>query len=1688
VRSYVGEHNATGQPVNTYFPTANIDPSVTAGEENAPAARGSANVITAIGAVTKSQITSITTTGNTNTQATIGEAITYTVQVTVPHNTTLYTASLADPLGVNQNYVTGSGEVTLPGGTMYAEGSTIPGGFTYLYTSGTNTVSFTFPATYANATSSDEEFEIAFSVIVNGIAANIRNTNITNVATLTNHGSIGQLITSSNPPLHTLIVEPDITITKSASSLTLAPAGTLTYSIALNNFNTTAVSPAFDLVGQDPIPSGLTYVPGSVALAGPATGTVGFTGTAVDWTIPGPLNANQTATVTFAVVPVSSSLLTLGQVIPNTATLTSWDNIGSDPAGARTYGPISSTKNITMEFPSVVDTKTAPNGSVAYANTPFEWSVTATNSNGFASADTVDATDTLPPNWTYDAGSATIVFPTGPNGHADPTITPNASGDVLYWGTLGRLTPGQHVTITYQATPSLAAQTTPGTGPTNPHTNTVFSTWTDDSGATGTLSGPYTSANATAQAFIGRADLQITKSHAGNFAAGANGTYTLSVINNGPSTAASPLVVTDAIPSGESYVSATGTSWTCLFSSGTVTCTYGSGLASGATANPISLVVSTPANSIDGTVIDNTASVTSPTYDNNLINNSSTDPTTIDTSADLQITKSHVGSFTAGGSGTYTISVQNRGPSDAQAPLTMVDTLPASETLVTATGSGWACGAQLGTRFTCTDSTTLTAGAFASPVSVTVDIASSQAPGSITNTATVNSPTTDPTPANNTSADPTAIQTSADLALTKVHVGTFEAGTDGVYDFTITNNGPSDAAGPLTLTDPLPAGETFVSVSAGWTCNLVAASEVCTDPSGLANGGTDTLSMTVALASSVTVASLSNTATIGSPTSDPDPANNSSTDVAGTTRSADVSIVKLLTSTLVAGQNATYSLQVANAGPSDAAAALTVTDTLPGNEGYVSATGTGWACGFLAGVVTCTRATPLAAGASANVITLTVSLAAGVVSQTIINTASVSSPTPDPNSANNVSSASNSSATQADLDIVKTDNGPFVSGDSYIYTLAVADLGPSDAAGPITVSDNLPSGETFSSSAGTGWTCVAVVQHLSCTQPGALAAGQSEPDLTITFVLSSSFVGTSIANTGTVSSSTFDPHLANNTSTDVTPVSQSADVRIVKSHAGNFDAGTNTNTYTLRVSNLGPSDSELPLVVTDTVPAPENLLSANGSSDWTCSTLGSTVTCDATSPLAAAAGATPIIVVVGTGAGVPAQVVDNTAVVTPSTSDPVLSNNSSTDPTTIVAEADLALTKTAAGAFIAGDTADYLIAVVNNGPGDAVGPLTVTDTLPAGEGFVSGVGTGWSCSAVGQDVTCSQVSGLPNTQAAPPLTLQVGLPSSDTGTLVNSATVSSPTPDPDPANNTGSASAVVGLESDLAVIKSHGGVGFVAGADATYFLAVTNDGPSDDGSGIVITDTLPAGETYVTYGGPGWACTDAVRAVTCTDSHPLLSGVTAPVVNLTVFVATWVTSSIVNTAVVSGPNPDPNLANNTSSDTATVVAEYSLSLTKTLTGELVSGDSAVYTITVANSGPSQSSIPLTVVDNLPNGLVYEHAAPKTPGTWACGVLGQTITCTDSTIALGVGVTSAIVVTVRVTAGAGTRLVNAATVSGPGDTGAPAETGSVAGMVSAAVSDPNTGSEFLVAALPGIVLVVLGAVVLLWSTRRRRRFV
>src|SRR5207248_1026165 len=98
------------------------------------------------------------------------------------------------------------------------------------------------------------------------------------------------------------------------------------------------------------------------------------------------------------------------------------------------------------------------------------------------------------------------------------------------------------------------------------------------------------------------------------------------------------------------------------------------------------------ANVASGTTISNTASVTSTSSDGTPGNNSATATTTVQTQADLAVTKSDSHDpVTAGTNLTYTINFVNNGPSDAQT-VTVTDAVPANTTFVSAvvtTGTGW---------------------------------------------------------------------------------------------------------------------------------------------------------------------------------------------------------------------------------------------------------------------------------------------------------------------------------------------------------------------------------------------------------------------------------------------------------------------------------------------------------------------------------------------------------------------------------------------------------------------------------------------------------------------------------------------------------------------------------------------------------------------------------------------------------------------------------------------------------------------------------------------------------------------------------------------------------------------------------------------------------------------------------------
>ena len=751
-------------------------------------------------------------------------------------------------------------------------------------------------------------------------------------------------------------------------------------------------------------------------------------------------------------------------------------------------------------------------------------------------------------------------------------------------------------------------------------------------------------------------------------------------------------------------------------------------MANGGTLPSITITATVTASA--ALTITNTASVTSPTADPNLNNNTASDNAATQPSADVTIIKSHAGNFLVGSPGSYSILVGNNGPSSSAGPFTVTDTLPAGLTFVSASGTNWACGQSAGT-ITCTANGPLANGASLPVITVTVNVTTG-AEGGVTNTAVVDpGATLDPNPNNNTSSDPTTVVPVADLAIVKTAPGPFVVGNQAGYTLSVTNNGPSSSAGPIMVTDTLPVGLTFVSgIGTGWVCNAVAPDITCTHATAMASGSSIDIAVTVNVDASV-ASVINNTAIVSGTTLDPNSNNNTSTVQTNTTPTVDMAITKSHVGDFVIGTPGTYTLTVANNGPSAATGTITVHDPVPSGLTPTTAAGTGWTCGIVAQNITCSNDTDLASGASLPVITVTVTVLPAAY-PSVTNSATVDTP-PGANEtvlANNTDTDPTTVAPQADLAITKTHVADFVVGTNGTYTLTVANNGPTEAPGPVTVTDTLPGGLGFVSGSGDGFSCVAAGQDVTCTRNTVLGNGASAV-ITLVVSVGSAAQGT-IVNHADVSSPATDPNPGNNGDDDTTTVQPGVDLSIVKTHVGSFRVGQQ-GTYTLTVHNGGPSDDPGPITVTDTLPAGLTFVSGTGTG-WTCSAVGQLVTCTHAGPLAS--GETSIIsIVVSVDASV-AATVTNVADVSSSTTDLDPTNNESSDPTTIVPDVDLSIDKHLVVTPASGGNATWTLVVSNLGQSDALGPITVTDVLPDGLTFVSGSGDGWSCSAIGQVVTC----------------------------------------------------------------------------------------------------------------------------------------------------------------------------------------------------------------------------------------------------------------------------------------------------------------------------------------------------------------
>ncbi len=365
---------------------------------------------------------------------------------------------------------------------------------------------------------------------------------------------------------------------------------------------------------------------------------------------------------------------------------------------------------------------------------------------------------------------------------------------------------------------------------------------------------------------------------------------------------------------------------------------------------------------------------------------------------------------------------------------------------------------------------------------------------------------------------------------------------------------------------------------------------------------------------------------------------------------------------------------------------------------------------------------------------------------------------------------------QADLSVIKTAQpSPGTAGGQITYTFTTTDNGPANATG-VMLSDVLPAGETYVSS--TSSQGMVVNNNGSLTvQLGNLADGATAT--TTVVVAISGSAASSLTNSVTVTGNQPDPNPSNNTSTVTTPIVASADLSLVKSASASEVKPGGALTYTLTVSDLGPSNAT-GVTIADTLPAGFQYSSASGDTSATLS--GNTLTLVVGN---LTAGATTVVTVNGTVASSASGSITNTATVSGAQTDPNLANNTSSVTTQIAKQVvqqstnDLVIVKTANPSPVTtGGLLVYTLTVTNDSLAAATN-VKVNDVMPAGTSYYSTVGPG-TVSYVGGTLMVSLGTLAPN--AVDTIWVDVHVTAPAGSTITNTATVTADQPESNPAD------------------------------------------------------------------------------------------------------------------------------------------------------------------------------------------------------------------------------------------------------------------------------------------------------------------
>ena len=310
---------------------------------------------------------------------------------------------------------------------------------------------------------------------------------------------------------------------------------------------------------------------------------------------------------------------------------------------------------------------------------------------------------------------------------------------------------------------------------------------------------------------------------------------------------------------------------------------------------------------------------------------------------------------------------------------------------------------------------------------------------------------------------------------------------------------------------------------------------------------------------------------------------------------------------------------------------------------------------------------------------------------------------------------------------------------------------------------------------------------------------------------------------------------------------------------------------------------------------------------------------------------------------------------------------------------DLAVNKTANHqnkTYNYGDNVEYVIEIVNNGPGIAT-DIIATDNLPEGLKFINAnVPGGWTLSISNNKIT---INGEKLANGEKVLITIIAKAAKSNTTLINNIKVNGTGFDSNISNNNDSETIKITPLVDLAITKVVDNANPLFDSIITYTITVVNNGP-DASTDVVVKDIWPAnGLKFITSTGTYNPATRIWNVGELGSNE---------IATLTITAKTTAVGKFENKVSVNGTGYDSNLSNNNASVNITVPDCVILNITKVATGgivseepnkEVIAGEKITYTVIVSNYGPSvATNVYLTDLFNADELLNMEY---NSNGNW-----------------------------------------------------------------------------------------------------------